>query len=103
MKLDTAQLKQLSTALKRVGGHFKIISFVLAMGTLIYCVYSIQQVFNLPVDQGYYDQQQVKNTRSSFDKTTIDKVRQLHTIDDSTVTLPVGRINPFTQTRNTTP
>lgn len=78
--------------------HYGIISFVLAMSTLIYCVYSIQLLMTAPSDTDYRDQQLQKNTKTSFDKTTIDQVDQLRTTSDSTpITLPSGRINPFSE------
>lgn len=78
-----------------IANHFAITTFVLAMLVLIYCVFSIQQIFELPTDQTYYSEQQQKNTRASFDKKTIDQVKRLRTVKDTPVTLPPGRINPF--------
>ena len=59
-----------------------------------------EQVFELPYDQEYYDQQMLKNTKTSFDKKTMDKVRQLRTTTDDSITLPKGRINPFIEGSN---
>ncbi|MFZ2494204.1 MAG: hypothetical protein WAW60_00325 [Candidatus Saccharimonadales bacterium] len=95
MKIDSSSLKPLTQLLHHIAENYKIISFILAMATLIYCVYSIQQVFELPSDQEYYNQQLLKNTKTSFDKKTMDKVRQLRTSNDDPLTLPSGRINPF--------
>ncbi|MEO5691415.1 MAG: hypothetical protein ABIQ64_04465 [Candidatus Saccharimonadales bacterium] len=51
-----------------------------------------------PSDTEYRDAQLQKNTKTSFDKTTIEQVNQLRTTDDTnTVTLPSGRLNPFTE------
>ena len=76
--------------------HHKIISFLLAMATLIYCVYSIQQTFSLPSDDSYRIEQLKNNTKTSFDKATVEQIKQLRTAEDkSPITLPDGRINPF--------
>lgn len=76
--------------------RYGIISFLLAMTTLIYCVYSIQLVMSAPTDTEYRDQQLQKNTRTSFDRMTIEEVKKLRTTDDTDpITLPSGRINPF--------
>ncbi len=95
MKIDSSALKPITNLFRHAAGHYKIISFVLAMGMLIYSVYSIQHIFNLPSDQAYHDQQLQKNTRTSFDKKTMEKVRQLRTSNDEVIQLPKGRINPF--------
>ncbi len=100
MKLDSSSLKPFVRMFRHIAEHYKIISFILAMATLIYCVYSIRQVFELPNDQEYYDQQMLKNTKASFDKKTMDKVRQLRTTTDDSITLPKGRINPFIEGSN---
>lgn len=81
-----------------VFAHYGIISFLLAMGALIYCVYTIQMIMSTPSDQAYRDQQLQKNTKTSFDKSTIEQVKRLRSANDPTPeTLPSGRINPFTE------
>lgn len=76
--------------------HHKIISFLLAMATLIYCVYSIQATFSLPSDENYRVEQLKNNTKTSFDKTTVEQIKQLRTpADQSPVKIPGGRVNPF--------
>lgn len=76
--------------------HHKIISFLLAMMTLIYCVYSIQATFSLPSDDNYRTESLKNNTKTSFDKATIELIKKLRTSADQTpIRLPDGRINPF--------
>lgn len=78
--------------------HYGIISFVLAMSILIYCVYTIQLIMSTPTDETYRQEQQQQNTKTSFDKTTIEQIKQLRTTDDkSPIVLPSGRINPFAE------
>ncbi len=86
--------------LKRILGvvlyHHKIIAFTAAMVILIYCIYSIQNNFTIPSDEAYETEQRTKNTKTSFDKVTINQVNRLRTSDDPTpIVLPEGRINPF--------
>ena len=98
MKLDMKLPPYIEKLSHSVFAHYGIISFLLAMGTLIYCVYSIQVLMTAPSDTEYRETQLQKNTKTSFDKTTVDQVNQLRTTDDTTsVTLPSGRINPFTE------
>lgn len=77
--------------------YYRTISIILMLLTLIYCVYSIGQIFDAPSDSAYRDQELQKNTKTSFDKTTIEQVRQLRTVDDGTTALPRGRLNPFVE------
>lgn len=75
--------------------HGMLIGFVLAMSMLIYCVYSIQQIFELPTDEKYRTEQMKKNSIKSFDKQTIEAVKELRTSSEGPVTLPDDKINPF--------
>ncbi len=96
MKIDTTSLHTLSQVSKKVIAHANIITFIFAMLMLIYCVYVIQQMFDFPYDSAYYDEQMKKTSISSFDKKTIDQVKQLRTSNDTTELLPTfGRTSPF--------
>jgi hypothetical protein len=96
MKLEFKLPPYLLQSGRVIFAHYGIISFLLAMGVLIYCVYTIQMVMSTPSDQTYRDQQLQKNTKTSFDKKTIEQVKRLRTAEDTTpVSLPSGRINPF--------
>lgn len=95
MKQNASFIQSWIAISKRALDHVAIISFVLAMLTLIYCVFSIQQVFNIASDQTYRDSQIQKNTKTSFDRKTIEQVRSLRTTNDSSIALPDGKLNPF--------
>lgn len=98
MKIKLAAPPYVSSLGRTLFAHYRIISFVLAMLTLIYCVYTIQQIMSGPGDTQYYQSELQKNTKTSFDKKTIDRIKALRTIDDNQpVTLPSGRFNPFTE------
>lgn len=96
MKLEFKVPPYLLQAGRMIFAHYGIISFLLAMGVLIYCVYTIQMIMSTPSDQTYRDQQLQKNTKTSFDKKTIEQVQRLRTSEDTSAEpLPSGRINPF--------
>ncbi len=96
MKIEMKLPPYLATFGKSVFAHYGIISFVLAMFALIYCVYTIQAIMSAPSDNSYREKQLQKNTKTSFDKKTIEQVKQLRTSEDTdSINIPSGRINPF--------
>ena len=95
MKQQLSFLAPLSGIGKHILAHNTLIAFVLVMATLIYCVITIQEVFDLPTDTAYRSTQIEKNTKTQFDKKTIEQIKQLRTTRDTPVTLPAGPINPF--------
>lgn len=98
MKISTEIPESLVRPLKSIFAHYTVISIVLAILTLIYCVYTVQNAMRIPPDESYRQTQQQKNTRTSFDAKTIEMVEQLRTREDTDiVTLPSGRINPFAE------
>jgi hypothetical protein len=98
MKFNMKIPPYISNLAHNIFAHYGIISFVLAMTILIYCVYTIQSIMSSTSDEAYRVEQQQKNTRTSFDKATIEQVKQLRTTDDqSPIILPSGRINPFAE------
>lgn len=98
MKIEMKLPPYLTNVSHSIFAHYGIISFVLAMSILIYCVYTIQLIMSTPSDEAYRQQQQQNNTKTSFDKTTIEQVKQLRTTEDtSPIVLPSGRINPFAE------
>lgn len=98
MKLEMKLPPYFASIGRAVFAHYGIISFILAMMTLMYCVYSIQLLMTAPSDTTYRNEQLQKNTKTSFDRKTIEQVNQLRTTDDTTsIMLPSGRINPFTE------
>lgn len=98
MKMNFKQPGFAQHASRSLFNHFTIISFILFMATLIYCVYSIEGIISTPKDEAYFSAQQSNNAKTLFDQRTIDAVNQLRTTDDRTpVSLPPGRINPFSE------
>lgn len=98
MKIEMKVPPYITQVGKIIFAHYGIISFLLAMGALIYCVYTIQLIMSTPSDQAYRDEQLQKNTKTSFDKKTIEQVKRLRTTEDTNPEpLPSGRINPFTE------
>lgn len=98
MKLEIKLPPYVTNLGRSIFAHYGIISFVLAMSILIYCVYTIQLIIGTSSDEAYRQQQQQKNTKTSFDKKTVEQVKQLRTTDDtSPIVLPSGRINPFAE------
>lgn len=93
--INSSAIKGLS---KHFFAHYGILSFLLVMVILIYSVFSIQQIMSSPSDSGYRDEQQRKNTRTTFDRQTIGKVERLRSAEESAaIELPTGRINPFAE------
>lgn len=97
MKVSNSFSHGFTRVSQKILAHSTIIAFVLAMSTLIYCVYNIQQILDLPSDEQYRQEQMQKNSTTSFDKTTIDQVKQLRTTTDAPIVLPTGKINPFVE------
>lgn len=95
MKNSQQLIKPVMAIMQKVLAHHAIISFLFFMITLILCVYSIQTILNIPDDEEFRHQMEVKNTKTSFDKKTIEQVKRLRSSNDTPVTLPSGRINPF--------
>jgi anaerobic C4-dicarboxylate transporter len=95
MKKNSLSLTSFSSLGQKILSHSSIIAFVLAMGTLIYCVFSIQLIFDLPQDQAYYDDRLKNNSISSFDQKTINQVKQLRTTKEKITIHPDSYFNPF--------
>ncbi|MBP7760589.1 hypothetical protein KA093_02235 [Candidatus Saccharibacteria bacterium] len=95
MKQTSTLTLSLANFSKKILEHSTIIAFLLAMSTLIYCVISIQQIFDMPPDDQYRQEQTLKNSMTSFDQKTVDQVKQLRTTSDAPIELPSGKINPF--------
>ncbi|MFZ1812084.1 MAG: hypothetical protein WAU02_00990 [Candidatus Saccharimonadales bacterium] len=95
MKVQSASLTSLSHIGKHILAHDRLIAFMLMMITLIYCVMTIQEVLDLPSDDTYRTEQIQKNTKTQFDKKTVDQIKQLRTTTDAPITLPPEPINPF--------
>lgn len=76
--------------------HFGLVSFLVFSIVILYTIMTIQQILTTPSDQSYKDKATQQNSSTSFDKATIDAIRQLRTTKDQTPpTTPSGRYNPF--------
>lgn len=89
---------KLKRALNPITSHHVIITFVLVIGALIYAVFTVNNALTMPADQAYITQQETEGVKTRFDEQTIKQIDSLRRSDDGTaLTLPGGRINPFTQ------
>lgn len=98
MKLSKESFDPLTKYAGVIMRHYAIISVIVLFGALFYCLISIQQVLQLSEDADYRETQSQKNTKTSFDQATIQKVKDLKTSNDQfNQALPEGRINPFAE------
>ncbi len=91
------QISIFSHAGRFLTNHSILIAIILGLLLLIYSVYTIQAIFDLPSDEDYKQSQINKNNIKSFDKDTMEQVEQLHTSQDGPIPLPDGKINPFSE------
>lgn len=81
-----------------IGAHGAIIFVVLSLGLLTYSVYAVQLILSSPEDSDYRGLLETQGIRTRFDQATIDKVNQLRNSQQAVdLTLPPGRINPFSE------
>ena len=97
LKLDTsslmATLKRITNPIK---AHHALILFVLLMSVIIYSVISVNSIIQINDDNDYRISAEAKSLTPSFDQATIKKVDELRQSNDNTsITLPGGRRNPF--------
>lgn len=94
--ISAASLRPLLLSLRRVLQYHAIISFLLVMGVLTYCAFSIGQIMLVESDPDYESQQLSKRVVTAFDEKTAEKVENLRTRNDTeTIVLPGDRYNPF--------
>ena len=98
LTLDAHSLKTLGD---RVTGpirkHSSFIMWMLALGLIIYSAIMVTMIIQRSDDQDYRNEQAKDRISSSFDKQTIQKVDNLrNSNDNSSIELPAGRRNPFT-------
>lgn len=90
-------LKGISTGISRLLHRFHILLFsIFILGMLIVAVYLLNQLL-ITSDQANGYTAQANN--ASFDTATINRLNQLHSVTDPStpLSLPAGRINPFTE------
>lgn len=98
MKLSKESFDPLTKYASAVMRHYAIISVVVLFGALFYGLISIQQVLQPSEDANYRETQAQKNTKTSFDQATVQKVKDLKTSTEQyNQALPEGRINPFAE------
>lgn len=92
--MNNISIPPLKTAVIHFLHRFHLVLFVVVViGSLAYAILSVSSV----LEQSAKDD--LSQTPSSqFDATTIDRINQLKTSDeDSSMTLPDGRTNPFVE------
>ncbi len=83
---------------KKLLQHHVIIVMLLLLASLLYTVFAINQIISGQEDEEYRAEQQAKTTSTKFDEETIDRIQQLKSTDQTfDLSLPPGRINPFTE------
>ena len=86
----------LTVITRKVFAHSGMISFMLAMGTLIYSVIVINEILALPTDEEYRANQLSTSTRVSFDQKTIERIRKLNvSTTPAPFIVPRDDYNPF--------
>lgn len=95
-KLDMAQLTTLVMPLARfIRRHLVIFFISITLSALIYAVISVNGVLQ---DTTVSEELPVTTYSTNFDRTTISKIEALNSSGQApTITLPLGRINPFTE------
>lgn len=78
--------------------HHAIIAILIVLGVMIFTVYSVGQFIALPSDEQYRAEQLATKAKTKFDEETILKVERLNARqENASLSLPSGRINPFTE------
>ena len=96
--IDLQAIKKLGdTILAPVRKHSTFILSLIALGLIIYSAMMVTMIIQRGDDTAYRDEQAVDRISSSFDKQTIQKIDNLrNSADNSSIDLPGGRRNPFT-------
>lgn len=98
LNLDMAGLKKsLSGILYPIRAHSTFLLSIISLGFIAYSVIMISSIIQQTDDQQYRDKQSTNRIKSTFDKDTIQKIDNLrNSSDSSSIDLPAGRRNPFT-------
>ena len=96
---DLSSLKSvISEPFMKIAHHHSAIVLFSILGFMIYVTYSFSQSITLPVDEIYRSEQQATKVKTRFDEVTIEKIDRLKARqENSPLSLPSGRINPFTE------
>lgn len=78
MQNITKQLAPVIRILKPIARQHVFITLLFVLGFIIFHVYTTSQILQLPSDEAYrLEQEASSTTRTSFDQTTIDQIRDL--------------------------
>lgn len=96
---DLSSIKSAITEpLMNIAHHHSAIVLFSVLGFMIFATYSFSQSITLPVDETYRSEQQATKVKTRFDEVTIEKIDRLKARqENSALSLPAGRINPFTE------
>jgi len=101
MEKIKSQTQSLAAALKPLARHSTFIIIVILLGFLTYSVYSVSSILGRSSDNNYRSQQESSSAKTSFDKATIDRIKNLQTSNQSntdiTFSVTRERQNPFTE------
>lgn len=105
MKLDIKDLKpqllKLLGSLKPLVEHMQFLMVIVALGFMIFAVYSVTQILQHPTDTAYRNEAAAQSVQTSFDEATIRRIENLRASDQSNPNLqfaiPITRANPFSE------
>jgi hypothetical protein len=98
MKNSSNLLEPIVAISKKILRKSLIIIILLSLFTILYAVYSVNQLLNVPDDEAYRTEKQSDSVRTRFDQDTISKLDRLRARQEqSSPSLPAGRINPFVE------
>lgn len=98
MKDLTAQLQSIMQSVKPIARKHMFIATLLVLGFLIYTVTTIDAMLQQTPDDAYRTEQINKETRTTFDQETIDRIRLLQSSDQANADLgDRSRFSPFVE------
>lgn len=98
MKNSSLSLQPVVDILKKILQRHLVIIILLSLFAILYAVYSVNQLLNVPDDVAYRAEKQSDSVRTRFDQDTISKLDRLRARQEqSSPSLPSGRINPFVE------
>lgn len=78
--------------------HGPVLFIILSFGLLIYSVYTVNNILTSTDDENYRTEKESTTIQTHFEKNVIEKIAQLKADQQSpNITLPTGRINPFSE------
>lgn len=96
MKNISEQLSPVIQPLKSILSHHAIIVTLIGLLSVVYAVFTINQLLAMPDDDAYRAKKQAETVKTKFDQDTINKLERLRDRQQQiTLDLPGGRIDPF--------